>query len=230
MTRPGVAVGWSAAALAGLAILLVAGGREAFVAVRIAVGDLGNAGPVVVALAYGLLSVALVPGAVLSVGCGLLFGLRMGIPVAVIGSNLGAALGFVAARTLLRERAKRLAARHLGTAVLAQALARDPFKWTLMLRLSPVFPFSILNLVLGASGLAAGPYLGATVLGMLPATLLFVGLGSTCTACLAQPAGWEGRLPWQLGALAVVTLAVGLMTIRAGKAVRQAAGEDPRPA
>lgn len=207
MRRTGVLIGF--AALITVAALLGLLHRAAFDALRAEVAELGLFGPVALALLYALLAVLLVPSLILSLTCGLFFGMGLGAATAVVGSNLGAGVGFVLARTLLRRHAEAALNRHLATAALDMALARDPFKWVLLLRLSPIFPYSLLNLMLGASGVPAGRYAAATLLGMLPATLLFVGMGSTCAACLVQPSGWTAPALAQLSGLAGMAAVTG---------------------
>ncbi len=125
------------------------------------------------------------PGAAfLSVAGGFLFGLVVGASAAVIGATIGATLIFLVARTALGEPLLRLAGPRANQ--LAKGFRDDAFSYLLFLRLVPVFPFFLVNLVPAFAGVRLGPFVAGTVLGIIPAAIVFslagTGLDSVITA------------------------------------------------
>ncbi|MBM3547754.1 MAG: TVP38/TMEM64 family protein [Alphaproteobacteria bacterium] len=121
---------------------------------------------------YALAVAASVPGAVfMTIIGGFLFGAWLGTTLTVIAATLGATLLFLAARTaiggLLRTRAESFFGR------MEAGFRRNAFSYLLVLRLVPLFPFFIVNLVPAFLGVGLGTYVGATLLGIIPGTLVF---------------------------------------------------------
>jgi len=136
-----------------------------------------------VALYAVAVGVSLPGGVVLTVAGGLLFGAALGAALAVLGASLGAVLLFLAARHalagFLAARAAPLLAR------IGPGLQRDGFSYLLALRLLPVFPFWLVNLAPALLGMRLAPYAAATALGVIPATVVFAGLGAGVGGVLA---------------------------------------------
>jgi uncharacterized membrane protein YdjX (TVP38/TMEM64 family) len=129
-----------------------------------------------VALYIAVVTLSLPVGAYLTVIGGILFGALLGGAAAVVGASVGAILIFLIARSAFGE---HLARRAGPTAEkIAAGFRRDAFSYLLFLRLVPVFPFWLVNLVSAASGLRLAPFAAATVLGILPATFAFALVGS----------------------------------------------------
>jgi uncharacterized membrane protein YdjX (TVP38/TMEM64 family) len=138
---------------------------------------------------YALVVALSVPvGVVLSVAGGLLFGTALGAAAAVVGATLGAVALFLAVRLalgpLLARRAPRLLAR------IGPGLERDGFSYLLALRLIPAFPFWLVNLAPALAGMRLLPYAAATLLGVIPAAIVFAALGAGVGDVLAA-----GRRP-----------------------------------
>lgn len=126
-----------------------------------------------------------VPGAAfLTVAGGFLFGIATGTSAAVIGATVGATIIFLIARTALGEPLLRRAGPRATQ--IAKGFRQDAFSYLLFLRLVPVFPFFLVNLVPALAGVRLGPFLGATVLGIIPGAVVFAlagtGLDSVITA------------------------------------------------
>ena len=185
-----------------------------FLASRHWVEALGFWGPAAMALIYATLTIAMIPGSALTLGLGLLFGLWVGVATAVVGANLGALGAFLLARTLLRSKAEALAHASPKFNAIDSAIARQGFKIVLLLRLSPVFPFTILNVLLGVSKVTTGAYVLANLLGMLPGTFLYVYLGSLGEA--ATGGNSLGQIALKVGGLAA-TVAVTVFVTRIAK-------------
>ncbi|MCL5123351.1 MAG: TVP38/TMEM64 family protein, partial [Deltaproteobacteria bacterium] len=105
--------------------------------------------PVFVAGFYVLATVLLVPGSVITLGAGFLFGVPLGLLTVWIGANLGAAVAFLLGRTIARGWVEQKVKGNPKFAAIDEALGKEGFKIVLLLRLSPIFPFSLLNYVLG---------------------------------------------------------------------------------
>lgn len=162
--------------LAGLGVWVALGGGELLHQVRMWVDSLGVWGPLVFALCYALAVTGLLPGSVLTASAGALFGLPVGAAAVVAGATAGAALSFGLARWLGRP----AVARYAGSGRLARLdayLSRRGFAAVLVLRLVPLFPFNVVNYGAGVSGVRFSSYLFATVLGIIPGTLVYTGLG-----------------------------------------------------
>jgi uncharacterized membrane protein YdjX (TVP38/TMEM64 family) len=129
-----------------------------------------------VALYIGVVALSLPIGAYLTVIGGMLFGAVLGGMAAVIGASIGAVVIFSIARSAFGE---HLARRAGATAEkIAEGFRKDAFSYLLFLRLIPVFPFWLVNLVSAAGGVRLVPFAAATVLGIMPATFAFAFVGS----------------------------------------------------
>jgi pyruvate/2-oxoglutarate dehydrogenase complex dihydrolipoamide dehydrogenase (E3) component/uncharacterized membrane protein YdjX (TVP38/TMEM64 family) len=179
--------------------------RHWFMHLESYVRSLGAAGPIVVVLAYIVSTVLFIPGSAITVGAGTLFGLKTGFIVVLLGANLGALCAFFLARTLLRQRVARWAESNPRFRSLDRAIGRQGFKMVLLTRLSPIFPFVVLNYFLGLTAVRTGAYALGNLLGMLPATFLFVYLGAAARDALA------GQLSVSVGLYQQILKLVGLL-------------------
>jgi pyruvate/2-oxoglutarate dehydrogenase complex dihydrolipoamide dehydrogenase (E3) component/uncharacterized membrane protein YdjX (TVP38/TMEM64 family) len=199
--------------------------RQWFIELEGHVQSLGALGPAVVALAYVLCTVLFIPGSAITIGSGTLFGLMTGFLVVVVGANLGALCSFLLARTFLRERVARWADRNPKFRSLDQAIGKQGFKMVLLTRLSPVFPFVLLNYFLGLTAVRTRAYVLANLIGMLPATFLFVYIGAAARDAIAgqmdTSAGLYQQILKYVGLLATVAVVV-IVTRIARKAMREA--------
>ena len=161
--------------------------REWFMHFETNVKSLGALGPVLVAAVYVLCTVMFVPASALTIGSGTLFGLKTGFIVVVIGANVGALCSFLLARSFLREKVVVWAAAHAKFRALDQAIGKRGFKMVLLTRLTPVFPFVLLNYFLGLTAVRTSAYILANLIGMLPAMFLFVYIGAATRDALAGP-------------------------------------------
>ena len=212
--------------IAGILFLPV---RQWFMHFESYVQSLGAIGPAVVVLAYILFTVLFIPGSALTIGSGTLFGLTTGFVVVFLGANLGALSSFLLTRTLLREKVARWAEGNPKFRSLDQAIGKQGFKMVLLTRLSPVFPFVLLNYFLGLTAVRTAPYVLANLIGMLPATFLFVYIGAAARDALAgqmdASAGFYQQILKVVGLLATVAVVV-VVTRVARKALREAEQEQ----
>jgi uncharacterized membrane protein YdjX (TVP38/TMEM64 family) len=134
---------------------------------------------------YATLVALSVPGAViLTIAGGFLFGTWVGGLCAVIGATLGATAIFLAARGGLGGLARR-AGRFVGK--LEAGFRADAFNYLLVLRLVPIFPFWLINLVPALVGVRLLTYVLATFLGILPGTFVFASLGNGLGSLVEEP-------------------------------------------
>ena len=165
--------------------------------------------------------VLLVPGSIPTLAAGALFGVAAGTAYAWLGATAGSLVAFAIARGAGRGLVERHLGRRAALAALDRAIAEDGPKVVLLLRLSPVVPFSALNYALGLTRVRARDVaLGA--LGMLPGTLLYVAYGAAARDVAAAAAGAPARGPWGWALLALglaATVAVTALLARRARAV-----------
>ena len=172
-----------------------------------------------------ILTVALsIPGAViLTISSGILFGTLIGGAVAVVSGTIGATIIFLVARSACGEnlirRAGPLACK------LAAGFRADAFSYLLFLRLVPVFPFWLVNIVPALLGMRLGPYTLATLIGIIPAAFVYAGVGASFGALFDRGEApnlsiiFEWRILLPLLGLAALALVPVLYThLRRGKA------------
>ncbi len=153
-----------------------------------------------------------VPGAVvLTLAGGFLFGAVAGTALTVLAATCGATILFLLARRILGERAlDRLGAQ---AARLAEAIRRNAASYLLVLRLVPLFPFFLVNLVPAFVGVRLRTYVLTTAIGILPGTAVFSLAGAGIGDVLDAGGSFDARsvlTPQVLGALvglAVLSLA-----------------------
>ena len=140
-----------------------------------------EAHPILAPLAYMLGYMAAiafsVPGGVLlTLTGGFLFGSLFGALFAIVGATGGATVVFLAAKLALGDRLRP----RDGSAVqrMQEGFRRDAFSYLLVLRIVPLFPFFLVNLVPALAGVPTRTYLLATVLGVIPGTFVFASVGN----------------------------------------------------
>jgi uncharacterized membrane protein YdjX (TVP38/TMEM64 family) len=143
--------------------------------VKVEVTRWGAWGPIAYILLYAVGPSFLVPGAVMTIAGGLAFGALRGALWSIIGADLGALIAFGAGRFLGRSFVRKIVGDRFQS--LMERLARHGFYIILYLRLVPVIPYNALNLLAGASPIEFRDYCWASVIGILPGTILFAMLG-----------------------------------------------------
>lgn len=141
-----------------------------------AMGPWGLVGLVVV---YIVATVLFIPGFILTLGAGFAFGVVRGTIAVSVGSTLGASAAWLLGRTLARGFIEQRVAGNPKFRAIDEAIGQHGFKIVLLLRLSPVFPFNLLNYALGLTRVSFRDYLLASWIGMLPATVMIVYIGSS---------------------------------------------------
>ena len=183
------------------------------------VESIGPWGPPLLAAVYSISCVLFVPGTILSLGAGFLFGVVLGTVVVSIGSIIGSTAAFVIGRTMLRDWIKRRIAAHPRFRAIDRAVGTQGFKIVLLTRLSPIFPFNFLNYAFGLTSVRLGHYVLASWIGMLPGTVMYVYFGSALKSLTGSVTG-----SLENGTLQRVLFVVGLvMTIFAAAVIARVA-------
>lgn len=192
--------------LLGLALVSVIGlavaWRDRFdvAALQTWVESAGWAAPLVFIALYAAATVLFLPGSVITLAGGVLFGPVWGTLWSLTGATLGAALAFLIARYLGGDWIARRAGPRLSR--LNDGVAAEGWRFIAFVRLVPLFPFNLLNYALGLTRIAFLPYVLASALFMLPGALAFTWLGYAGREALS---GGEGTVRAILIALALVT-------------------------
>jgi uncharacterized membrane protein YdjX (TVP38/TMEM64 family) len=192
---------------------------------------LGAWGPIVFIAGYVLACVAFVPGAVLTLAAGILFGLVRGVAYVLVGAVLGSSAAFLVSRYLARRAVERRIQADARFAAIDRAIAKEGLKIVFLLRLSPLFPFNLLNYGLGLTQVRFRDYLLASA-GMIPGTVLYVyygtALGSLARlAAGARPAGGPAGTAVFVAGLLATLGATYVVTRIARQALARSTGDVP---
>lgn len=141
------------------------------------VESLGIIGGIAFIAIYILATVAFFPGSILTLGAGVIFGVILGAVYVFIGATLGAIAAFLVGRYLARGWISQKIEGNQKFAAIDKAVAKEGFKIVLLTRLSPVFPFNLLNYAFGITGVCLKDYALGSI-GMIPGTVMYVYIGS----------------------------------------------------
>src|SRR5438552_12305941 len=148
------------------------------------VGQMGVAGVFIFIGVYAMATVLLAPGSILTIGAGFAFGLWKGFLAVSAGATLGAALAFLVARFIARDKIEAIAKRNEKFRKIDNAIGKQGAKLIFLLRLSPVIPFNLSNYFYGLTGVKFWPYVLASWIGMMPGTFLYVYIGTVGKAAV----------------------------------------------
>lgn len=146
------------------------------------VQELGRWGAVLFVTIYVVSTVLFIPGSALTLGAGAIFGVLWGSVYVSIGATLGATLAFLVGRHLARESIARRIEGDARFAAMDQAVEKEGWKIVGLTRLSPVFPFTLLNYAFGITRVKLSHYILASWAGMIPGTVMYVYFGSLAKA------------------------------------------------
>jgi uncharacterized membrane protein YdjX (TVP38/TMEM64 family) len=188
------------------------------------IGELGPWGPVMFVGLYVVATVLFVPGSVLTLGAGAVFGVALGSVCVSISATLGATAAFLVGRYLARDAIARKIEKNEKFATIDRAVAGEGWKIVLLTRLSPVFPFTLLNYAFGLTRVKLSHYVLASWLGMIPGTVMYVYLGSLVNVGAGHRQRTTGEwVLYGVGLLATVTVTV-FVTRLAKKALAKKIG------
>ena len=191
------------------------------------VADLGFVGMVIFALVYAAATVLMIPGSLLTLAGGAVFGLVPGFFTVWNGATLGAALAFLVSRFLARKRVEAWIQGKPSFSVIDKAVAKEGWKIVFLTRLSPVFPFNFQNYAYGLTSVSFWHYVLASWTGMIPGSFLYVYFGTLGRSGLEAASGAASeqtlRLVLQVVGL-LATLAVTVLITRTAKRALNEAG------
>ena len=194
---------------------------------------LGAVGAIAFIALYIAATVAFLPGSILTLGAGVVFGVVQGSIYVFIGATLGATLAFLVGRYIARDWVSKKIAGNQKFKAIDEAVGREGFKIVLLTRLSPVFPFNLLNYALGITQVSLRDYFCGCV-GIIPGTIIYVYIGSlahdlTLIGSANQPT--NPSVQWAIRIIGfVATVAVTLyITKVAQKALAESVTPDAAP-
>jgi uncharacterized membrane protein YdjX (TVP38/TMEM64 family) len=174
-------------------------------------------------------AVLFVPGSLLTLGAGFVFGLAKGTVIVSLGSTAGAAAAFIVARSLVHDWVAHRVARRPTLVAIGRAVETEGFKIVLLTRLSPIFPFNLLNYAYGLTSVPFRTYLLASWIGMLPGTIMYVYLGSAAHSLATLLSGEVPRSTGRQALFAIGLAATVAVTIIVTRRARRALNEIVAP-
>jgi uncharacterized membrane protein YdjX (TVP38/TMEM64 family) len=183
---------------------------------------LGMWGPVIFIGIYILACVLFIPGAILTLGAGVIFGVVKGSVIVSIAATLGATCAFLAGRYLAREWVARKIEGNEKFKAVDEAVAREGWKIVGLVRLSPVFPFNLLNYAFGLTKVSLRDYFFASWIGMFPGTVMYVYIGSLAGDLARLGSEGRGRTPAEWALYVVGLLATVAVTVYVTRTARAA--------
>lgn len=191
------------------------------------IDESGPVGSLVFFLLYVLASVFMVPAAILTLGAGAVFGVVKGSILVSLSSTAGAAAAFLVGRYLARDTVSRRVQGNPKFKSVDDAVAVEGWKIVGLTRLSPVFPFNLLNYIFGLTSVPFGHFVLASWIGMMPGTVMYVYWGSLAgtLAEIGLGQGREGRsaAEWILYGVGLVTTII--LTVIITRIARRALGK-----
>jgi uncharacterized membrane protein YdjX (TVP38/TMEM64 family) len=230
----------SAGALVGLACVLLL--LRAFDLPRLLLGfvewvrQAGGAGTLSFGIVYAVAAVLLLPASILTLGAGFVWGPFLGLAVVLPSATVAATVAFLLGRTVARGWVQRRVADHPRFRAIDEAVGSGGFRLVLLLRLSPLFPFNLLNYTLGLTRVSLRDYVLGSAIGMAPGTFLYLYLGSLVTSASQllsgerPSAGPLGTVLYAAGLAATLVVSVWVTrTARAALSKTLAEGKDVAP-
>jgi uncharacterized membrane protein YdjX (TVP38/TMEM64 family) len=129
-------------------------------------------------LLYAAACLLFVPGSILTIASGAVYGFWGGTVLVLIGNGLGSVFSLLITRYLLRDWIKSKIARNKNMLAIEDAVASDGWRIVCLTRLSPIMPFSLINYALGLTRISAAKFLFATEIGAIPSTCVYVYFGT----------------------------------------------------
>jgi len=201
-------------AAGGLALFWVFDGATSVAGVQARIASLGDWAPAGFILLYAIATVAFIPGGLFDVVGGVLFGPVWGSLINLAGATLGAAAAFLIARYIAGDWVERRAGPRLQKVV--RSVETDGWQFVAFVRLVPIFPYTIVNYLLGVTRIPFHHYMLATVVFMTPSTVAYTWIGHASSEAMT---GDTDNIRYALAALALI--AVVIMAPRFYKQLRK---------
>jgi len=181
----------------------------------------GTTGAIFFILLYIITTVFLVPGSILTLGAGAIYGVVWGTVVVSIASVAGATAAFLIGRNFAKDWVNKQIEKQPKFKAVNSAISEEGRNIVFLIRLSPAFPFNFLNYAFGLTKVKLWDYVLASWAGMLPGTVLYVYLGSIA----GDVARAEGRSPAEWAFLIVGLIATIAVTVYVTKLAKKALDE-----
>jgi len=197
--------------------------REALAWIR----GLGPWAPITFVAIYCISCVLAIPASILTLGGGFLFGILWGSVYVIAGATLGAIAAFLVGRYLARDWVAKKIQGHEKFKAIDDAIAREGWRIVLLARLAPIFPYAVLNYGFALTRVSFRQYFIGTVIGILPAMIVFVYFGSLATDLTRLGQGIKSQ-PVFKWFIAIATLVVVvLLTRMARRSLNRALNNQP---
>mgnify|MGYP006298713305 CR=1 FL=1 len=192
--------------------------RDGLKTILIWIDGLGFLGAIAFIIIYNIATILFIPGSILTMGGGAIFGIFCGSIYVLVAAFLGATIAFIIGRYLSRDWVFKQFEKHPKFQALDEAVVKEGFKIVFLTRLCPLFPFNLLNYGFGVMRVSLKDYILGS-LGMIPGTVMYVYLGALAgdialIGTAQQPTNWETELAkWainSIGFLATVGVSVYL--------------------
>ena len=191
------------------------------------IDSLGYLGPLVFIVIYVLASIAFIPGSVLTLGAAAVFGFGWGLLWVIIGANLAANVAFLIGRYFARDTISKQIEGNERFEAIDRAVESEGWKIVGLTRLSPAFPFSLLNYAFGLTKVRWIEYCLATLIGMLPGTIMYVYIGSLGKLAAESDKTSTAQIVLTVvGLLATIAVTV-VITRKAKQVLNEKAGLEP---
>ncbi|BCR05711.1 hypothetical protein DESUT3_27800 [Desulfuromonas versatilis] len=177
------------------------------------IAGLGAWGYLIFLLIYVLACVAFIPGAILTLGAGAIYGVVQGSILVSCSATLGATAAFLVGRYFARDLVARRIEGNPRFKAIDDAVGREGWKIVGLTRLSPVFPFNLLNYAYGLTKVSLRDYFFASWIGMIPGTIMYVYIGSLAGSLARLGAEGRARTPGEWALYLVGLVATVVVTI-----------------
>lgn len=186
----------------------------------------GALGLIVFFILYVVVTVLMLPGVILTLGAGVVFGVVKGSLLVSLSSTVGATAAFLIGRYIARSWVEGRIESHAILQAMDKAVGKEGWKIVGLTRLSPIFPYNVLNYAFSLTRVSLRDYVVASWIGMMPATVLYIYIGSLAgslaelgadrTEHVRTPAEWT-LYAVGLAATAAVTIIITRIARRALK-------------
>jgi uncharacterized membrane protein YdjX (TVP38/TMEM64 family) len=187
----------------------------------------GTWAPLIFGVIYVVSAVLLIPGSILTAGAGTLFGVVKGSIIVSIASTIAAAIAFLIGRYLARKWVAKKVQSNPAFVAIDQAVAKDGWLIVGLTRLSPLFPYTVLNYAYGLTQVRFLHFVFASWIAMMPGTVMYVYLGSLARAGAHEKTPGEWAL-YGLGLAATIAVTV-VITRTAKRALAKRTSLPPNP-
>ena len=186
------------------------------------IDGLGAWGPVTFIAIYIMAAVFFIPGSLLTLGAGVLFGVVKGSVIVSIAATLGVTCAFLVGRYLARNWVAKKTEGNAKFKSIDEAVAKEGWKIVGLTRLSPIFPFNLLNYAYGLTKVSLRDYFFASWIGMMPGTIMYVYIGSLAGSLASLGMEERTRTPAEWALYGVGLAATIAVTVYVTRVARQA--------